>query len=224
MYSDFDSQSNSMPTRSWLITDGDAERAPYPSTLITHDVDDAETARMLATHDPFVYARDRRSSIVQLLDWILRTAPARTLDLYGQPDPARALLELPEIDSYKAPGPSLLRKYVTVLETGMEALEADRCERDPDGSSALSPHVHLPRLVDEICQDASVLLAHTRIRAVARARHLIWFGLWQADAIPGLSAETYAHEVDMNLRTAIFERVDGALWVPTSDQDVPAGP
>ncbi|NKR53061.1 hypothetical protein GS481_02675 [Rhodococcus hoagii] len=225
-----DSQSNSMPTRSWLITTGVADGAPYPTTLIEYDADDAddvaEAAWTLATHDPFIYASDRERSVIQLLDWILRTAPARTLDLYDQTDIAQALRELPEIDSQKAPGPTMLRKYMSVLATGKEALEAAvdarRRKRDPVEPQP-SPHVHLPRLVDEICQDASVLLARTRVRAVAAARNLIWFGLWQADATPGLSAESYAHEVDMDLRNAIFERVEGALWVPRPGQDLSAG-
>lgn len=191
-----------------------------------HADDVTATARMLATHDPFVYAHDRQRSIIQLLDWIVRTAPARTLDLYGEPDIAQTLRELPEIDSYKPPGPTSLRRYITVLTTGKEALEAAadarRRELDRDESSALPPHVQLPRLVEEICRDASALLSRTRMRAVAKARNLIWFGLWQADATPGLSAETYARDVEMDLRHAFFTRVDGAFWVPKPHEDHPA--
>ncbi|AWK77061.1 hypothetical protein CBI38_37380 (plasmid) [Rhodococcus oxybenzonivorans] len=197
----------------------------YPSGLVDYRVGHTtERVQMLATHDPIVDAEDWERSIGQLLDWFLRTGPVLALTLLGQTDCAQVLRDLPEVHTQDVlKRPALLRKYDAALTSGKEVMEAAARDRrrpydsaDPlaASSSPLGESAQLTQLVQDVHTDAYKMLVPTRSKAGLRAGNLLAAGLISADLGPELTAESYAHEIDMDLRIAFWERVDSAFWVP----------
>lgn len=202
---------------SWIVDPDSADGydAPYPSRLLRYDANNpksvAERELLLTTHDPYVYASDRQRSVIQLLDWFVRTGPARALDLHGQAAAAQTLRELPEIDLFKVPGRTRLQKYVIALESAKELLEAADAEHGGPHDPEWRPR--LPPMMEDIRFAVSDVLAPGRSRA-SLGGHVIWLGLLHSGRSSHVSPDVYTYEIELDFRRAIVERVDGASWGP----------
>lgn len=203
---------------SWVIdTDTDTGGdVPYPSRLLDPRDADAK-AHTLATHDPFVFPADRWSSVNELLDWMLRIAPAWALEVHGHRAIADTVRTLPALPGHRLPGRRVLDRYAAALRTGTAALDEDAHSRERSSgkeSTAPSWTVQLPPLVEELYREASVLLQLSRIpsRALVQARSVVWLG--RASSVPGLDPGTYAADLETSVRTEIFDCVQACMWIP----------
>lgn len=205
-------------TRSWVMDTATGGDVPYPSRLLDR-VDAEARARTLATHDPFVFPTDRWSSVNELLDWLLRSAPAWALEVHGHRAIAETIRTLPALPGHKLPGRRVLDRYAAALRAGTAALDedTDSRKRSTGTQNAASPWtVQLPPLVDGLYREASLLLQLSRIpsRALVQARTVVWLGLGQASSASGLDPATYAADVETSVRTEIFDCVPACMWVP----------
>lgn len=223
---------------SWLVDPAqyDDERGeptfPYPIKLFVHDEGIggaiAERDRILATCDPIVYTQYRQEAIKNVLDWFLRTGPARALELHHQPASAQVLRDLPEIWHWVVlDKPTLLRKYVGPLRDASEVMTATIFARqdahDLDAHTATRAAAQLPprtgpsrptQFVQDIGWGVRELLAPLGSKAGWWAMQVIWRGVEVARLTDELTPETYSEAIEADLRRAFFDNVEAAFWVP----------
>lgn len=216
--------------QSWLVpaitAEGTEARRLIPNRLVLHDMSTptgrAENRESVCTRDPFVDEVDWERSMMQLLDWHVRTGPARALELCDRHADAQRLRDLPEILWYEAAErPGLLRKYTSALRDGYWELR-HAAHAAPRPTHVAAPGVRpsdLTELVRTISFDVRSLL--TMSHAGSWARQIFDQGLTFASRAPGFSDIDYIREVDVDLRIAMSLLVDKATWVSPPPPDDP---
>ncbi|WCT06216.1 hypothetical protein [Rhodococcus qingshengii] len=233
---------------SWLVDPAQYAAAesgeptfPYPNKLISINVSSEESAAerdlILATCDPIVYSQYRDEAFENVLDWFLRTGPARALELHHQSSAAQALRDLPEIWHWVVlEKPTLLRKYVGPLKAALEVMDATMFARqdahDHDAHTAARAAAQLPPLgprtgpsrptqfIQDIGWGVRNLLTPRGSKAGVWAMQVIWRGVEVARLADDLTPETYSDAIEADLRRAFFDNVDAAIWVPKVSSEV----
>lgn len=207
---------------------------PYPNKLVSIQSNEegaAERDLILATCDPVVYTQYREEAVENVLDWFLRTGPARALELHHQLAAAQALRDLPEIWHWVVrEKPTLLRKYVGPLKAALEVMDATMFARQDahelDAHTAARAAANLPPLqprtgpsrpsqfVQDIGWGVRNLLTPRGSKAGVWAMQVIWRGVDVARLANDLTPETYSDAIEADLRRAFWDNVDAAIWIP----------
>lgn len=216
--------------RNWLVPSTTAEGTEsemlIAHRLVLHDVSTpagrAAHRESVCTSDPFVEEADWARSMRQLLDWHVRTGPARALELCDHHEDAQRLRDLPEIlwdEAVERPG--LLRKYTSALREGYWELFDASAEAD-DLASVAVPGVR-PLDLTELVRTISFDVRSGMVGSYAGsfARQIFDHGLIFSSRATGFSDIDYVRELDVDLRIAISLFVDKAVWVspPPPPQD-----